>query len=441
MTGLITTSGRQWEDWSAEYKFLSQERFDPGVVFGAVRRGVVGHLAPDAPLVVAMDDTTAHKAGRKIPGAAWKRDPLGPPFHTNFVWGRRFLQISALAPAGREDAPGRAIPIDLLHAPSPKKPPAKAPPEAWTAYREEARATSLGRQAAGRLWALRAAMDADGEGGRPLWVCGDGGYTNRTVLRNLPGQTVMVGRVRSDAVMHPPPDPCAPPTRGRRRRYGAATITPEGVRQDGAIPWQTVPVYAAGKVHELRFKTVGPLLWRAAGPDLPMRLIVIAPLAYRPSKGSRLLYRNPAYLVCTGPEVAPDAVMKAYVSRWDIEVNFRDEKQIFGFDEAQVRTEPGARLAPALAVGSYALLLLASLRTFGANGLPQALPAPKWRRGTPRPRASTAALVNHLRFEMWSRTIGAGNFSRFVSESPPAPKSEKCIPNLPSAIFCAQPSA
>ena len=134
MTGLITTSGRQWEDWSAEYKFLSQERFDPGVVFGAVRRGVVGHLAPDAPLVVAMDDTTTRKAGRKIPGAAWKRDPLGPPFHTNFVWGRRFLQISALAPAGREDAPGRAIPIDLLsmrrarRSPRPRPPPKPGTP-------------------------------------------------------------------------------------------------------------------------------------------------------------------------------------------------------------------------------------------------------------------------------------------------------------------------
>lgn len=433
--------GRQWEDWSAEYKFLSQERFDPSVVFGAVRRGVVSQLAPDAPLVVAMDDTTTRKAGRKIPGAGWKRDPLGPPFHTNFVWGRRFLQISALTPAGLEAAPGRAIPIDLFHAPSPKKPPAKAAPEAWDAYREEARATSLGRQAAGRLSALRAGMDADGEAGRPLWVCGDGGYSNRTVLRNLPPRTVMVGRVRSDAVMHPPPDPDAPPARGRRRRYGTATITPEGVRQDGTIPWQTAPVYAAGKVHELRFKTVGPLLWRAAGPDLPMRLLVIAPLAYRPSKGSRLLYRNPAYLVCTGLDAPPEDVLKAYVARWDIEVNFRDEKQVFGLDEAQVRTEPGARLAPALAVGAYALLLLAATRAFGANGIPEALPAPKWRRRTTPLRASTRTLVNHLRFEMWSRTIGAGNFSHFASESPPASKSEKCIPNLPSAIFCAQSAA
>jgi len=441
VTGLITTSGRQWDDWSADYRLFSQERFDPGGVFAVVRRGVVDRLAPQAPLVVAMDDTTTRKAGRKIPGTGWRRDPLGPPFRTNFIWGRRFLQLSATVPAGGEDAPGRAVPIDLHHAPSVKRPSRNAPEEAWAAYREERRRRSLGRQALERLTALRGKMDDEGERERPLWVCGDGGYTNKTVLRDLPRNTAMIGRIRADAVLHPPPEPGAPPARGRRRCYGTDVLTPEGVRQDEAVPWQTTRAYAAGKVHDLRFKTVGPLLWRAAGPGIPMRLIVIAPLAYRPSKGSRLLYRNPAYLICTGPEIPPEEVLKAYVARWDIEVNFRDEKQLFGLDEAQVRTEPGARLAPALAVGAYAILLLAGVRAFGANGLPQTLPAPKWRRRTTPARATTPALMNHLRFELWSRAIGAANFSHFAAQPAPAAKPEKYLPSLPSTLFYARPAA
>jgi len=36
VTGLITTSGRQWDDWSADYRLLSQERFDPDGVFSVV---------------------------------------------------------------------------------------------------------------------------------------------------------------------------------------------------------------------------------------------------------------------------------------------------------------------------------------------------------------------------------------------------------------------
>ena len=440
MTGLITTSGKQWDDWSADYRLLSKERLDPGELFAVIRHGVEICLAPQAPLVVAMDDTTTHKDGRKIPGAGWRRDPLGPPFRTNFIWARRFLQLSAIVPAGAEDAPGRAIPIDLHHAPSAKKPSHRAPEEAWAAYREESRRRSLGCQASERLADLRDRMDKEGEGNRPLWVCADGGYTNKTVLRKLPCHTTMIGRIRADAVLHPAPTQAAVPARGRRRIYGNDVITPEGIRQDETVPWQTASVYAAGKIHSLRFKTVAPLLWRAAGADIPMRLIVIAPLAYRPSKGSKLLYRNPAYLICTGPEIPPGEILKAFVSRWDIEVNFRDEKQLFGLDEAQVRTEPSSRLAPALAVSAYALLLLAAVKVFGANGLPQALPPPKWHRATP-PRATTATLLNHLRFELWSRSIATANFSRFPARPAPAAKSEKYLPNLPSALFYAHPAA
>ena len=441
VTGLITTSGRQGDDWSADYRLLAKERFDPDRVFGVVRRGVMDRLALQAPLVVAMDDTTTRKDGRKIPGTGWRRDPLGPPFRANFIWGRRFLQLSAIVPAGREEAPARALPIDLHHAPSVKKPPKKATEEAWAAYREESRRRSLGRQALERLVALRGQMDAEGEQNRPLWVCADGGYTNKTVLRELPRHTAMIGRIRADAVLHPPPEPGAAPVRGRHRSYGKSVLTPEGVRQDDSIPWQTTRIYAASKVHDLKFKSVGPLLWRAAGPGIPMRLVVIAPLGYRPSRGHRLLYRNPAYLITTGAEIAPEDALKAYVARWDIEVNFRDEKQLFGLDEAQVRTEPSARLAPALAVSAYALLLLSGVRAFGANGLPMTLPPPKWRCRTTPARVTTASLMNHLRFELWSRAIGTAHFSHFATQPTPDAKSEKYLPHLPSALFYARPAA
>ena len=32
-------------------------------------------------------------------------------------------------------------------------------------------------------------------------------------------------------------------------------------------------------------------------------LIIIAPLAYRPRKGAKLLYRQPAYLICRDPSM------------------------------------------------------------------------------------------------------------------------------------------
>lgn len=442
VSGLITTSGCQWNDWSADYRLLSKERYDPEAVFGVVRQELTDSLKEASPLLVAIDDTTSRKKGRKIPGTAWRRDSMSPPFHPNLIWGQRFIQLSGIFPPDKKDAPGRAIPIDLHHAPSAKKPSKKAPPESWAEYRRACKQQSLSRQGVERIQKLRADMDDDGETERSLWMVGDGSYTNGTVLKNIPENTVFTGRIRSDAKLHlPPTEEEVSGKLGRRLKYGKTIIRPEEVRQDPTIEWQKTPVYAAGKVHEFRYKTVGPLLWRKSGADRPLRLVIIAPLGYRLTRHSKLLYRRPAYLICTDPNIIAADLVKAYVNRWDIEVNFRDEKGLLGFNEAQVRTEAGSRLAPALAVSAYAILLLAASKVFGANGIPSALPPPKWRKNMKRSRASTNDLMNHLRFELWATAIGKSNFSHFATPHQANTKSEKYLPNLPSALFYAHPSA
>lgn len=441
MTSLISTSGRQFRDWSADYRFFSKERFDPRCIFEVIRSAILEDLGPECPLVVAMDDTISKRKGRKIPGTSWRRDPMSPPFHPNFVWGRRFLQVSAVLPSQHDQGPSRAIPIDFAHAPTPKKPKKKAPSQAWTQYRRDCRAQSISQQGVDRLAELRSQMNRDGETDRPLWVSVDGSFTNGTVLKQLPEQTILIGRIRRDARLHPLPDPKCDGTMGRTRLYGKAIITPEQVRQDQSIQWQCASVYAAGKVHTMRYKTVSPLLWRAAGPQRQLRLLVIAPLTYRPSRRSRLLYRHPAFLICTDPSLSPEQVLRAYVSRWDIEVNFRDEKQLIGFDEAQVRSPASSCNAPALAVAAYSILLLAASRVFGVNGCPSALPPPKWRASKAKPRASTADLMNHLRFELWGRAISIPTFSHFANTDLPAANTEKLQPDLASTLFYAQPRA
>jgi hypothetical protein len=441
VTSLISTSGRQFDDWTADYRFFSKERFDPSSLFDSIRREILDDLGPDRPLVVAMDDTISQKKGRKIPGTSWRRDPMSPPFQANLVWGRRFIQVSAVLPSDQDEKPGRAIPIGFTHAPTPIRPKKKASPQRWAQYRRECRARSLSQQGVERLHELRSKMSCDGQADRPLWVSVDGSYTNGTVLKRLPDQTTLIGRIRRDARLHPLPEPRRDGTVGRARLYGTRIITPEEVRQDPTIEWQSARVYAAGKVHTMRYKTVSPLLWRTAGADRPLRLLVIAPLAYRPSLRSRVLYRHPAFLICTDPDPDPEQVLKAYVSRWDIEVNIRDEKQLLGFDEAQVRTPESACTAPSFAVAAYSILLLAAARAFGVNGVPSALPPPKWRARHTKPRASTSDLINHLRFELWGRAISASSFSHFATPRPPTQKAQKLQPSLASTLFYAQSRA
>lgn len=440
LTGLLCAGNRQFDDWSAAYRLFTRKRFSPAPLFAVVRRAVAELTPPAAPLVVSMDDTLLRKTGRKVHGVAWKRDPMSPPFHVNFVRGVRMLQISAAITS--PDAPGEArmVPIDFIHAPSASKPRKGASPEEMDAFKKARRETNLCRYGAGRVGALREEMDKDpATARRALWTLVDGSYTNKNLLRRVPDNTVVIGRIRGDAKLFYPPDGTSAPAKGRKRSYGGRAPTPEELRKDESAAWQTVSAWACGKKHDFRVKTIERVMWPAAGPSAVLRLVVIAPLAYRPRKGAKLLYRRPAYLICTDPAVPLEELVQAYVWRWDVEVNFRDEKQLMGIEEPQVRRADAVENVPAFLAGAYALLLVAAVKAFGVGGTPDALPAPKWRKNAKPRRASAASLINHLRYELWGKALGAeeGHFSGFVDVSSRDTKPEKCLPDLATSVFYA----
>jgi len=354
---MLCASAQQFTDWSAAYRLFERERFDREALFAPVRREVVERLGKEEPLVVMMDDTLIRKRGRKVHGTGWRRDPLGPSFCTNFVWGQRFLQVSAALPDPDMAGRARGVPIDLTHAPSPAKPGKRASEETWKEYRLQQQAMKVSSIGAARIMEIRKKLDQD-DAGRRLIVSIDGGFTNRAVFRNLPQNTVAIGRIRKDAKLFLAPEEETTPRRGRRRWYGKPLPTPEQIRQDKSIPWDTVEAFAAGKTHSFEVKTITAVRWLGSG-DRDTRLVVIRPLAYRPKKGARLLYRNPVYLLCTDAELPLGKLLQSYLWRWEVELNFRDEKTVMGVGEAQVRTKAAVETVPAFVVAAYAFLLLA----------------------------------------------------------------------------------
>jgi hypothetical protein len=428
LTGVLGTSGRLFCDWSADYRMYSDQRVDPETLFAPVRQSLIERLPLEAPLVAALDDTRLRKTGRKTHGVKYMRDPLGPPFHMNLVKAQRFLQISMASPS--DTGMARMIPIDFVHAPAPRKPRPNADEQTCRLFQEAQRCMALPKVAADRLTALRTAMDRQAQENRRLWIVVDGGYTNRTFIKHLPPRTMAVGRIRSDAKLyHLPKSSAGNP--GRHRVYGTRAPTPEALRKDDTIAWEKVEVFAAGKRHQFKIKTLSPLRWRPAGQTYNLRLIVIAPLAYRLTKQSRLLYRQPAYLICTDPESPIQEVLQSYIWRWDIEVNFRDEKTLLGVGQAQVRLEHSVQNVPALAVAAYAMLLTSSIQAYGPTGQPDSLLPPKWRRKqTLRP--STQTLLQHLRHEVWAQAIRS---SGFVSSPPSNTKPQNLHATLESALF------
>ena len=399
LTNLLCTAGRQAIDWSADYRLFSEDQWDPQRLFAVVLDRVLERLPAGEPLVLAMDDTHVSKTGKHVPGASYRRDPLSPAFHCNLVRAQRFLQVSAALHAAAGPGPARCIPVAYEHAPSVPHPKKSDPPERWQEYRRQQKLDNLSTRGLAVIKRLRREMDRRLHGrGRRLVLGVDASYTNQTVLRGLPARVVLVGRIRRDAALF------ALPEGGRRGRYGRPLCTPEQLRQDSSIAWQTVQAYAAGKMHEFRVKTMGPALWKKAGMDRPVRIMVVAPVGYRLRQGSKLLYRQPAFLLCSDPQMPDEQMLQDYLWRWGVEVNHRDEKQIIGVGQAQVTNEQSARRQPALAVFSYATLLLAAADTWGIDAIEGPLPPPKWRTGTSG-RLTTQQMVQELRSEVWAQGL------------------------------------
>jgi hypothetical protein len=123
ITNPMTTSGRQFVDWSADYRLYGKERIDCEQLFAHICKEVI-NLNGKRPLVTALDDSLLRKTGKKIPGVKYARDPMGPPFQVNFVRGQRVIQMSGALCEGPQ---ARMIPVMFRDASTPDKPKRLAP--------------------------------------------------------------------------------------------------------------------------------------------------------------------------------------------------------------------------------------------------------------------------------------------------------------------------
>ena len=433
LSGLITTFGKQFRDWSADYSLYSKDRVDEGVIFNQIRKQIDSLTAGSRRLCLALDDTILRKTGKTIPGSAWRKDPLGPPFNLNLVWAQRRIQLSAAVSDEANEV--RMIPVCFQDASTPRKPRKTAPPEVLELYKERMKQRNLNTLAVENLHQLQEQRAAENSGSAPaLHVLVDGSYTNKNVLRHLPENTTLIGRIRKDAKLSAKPDTQA--ARGRRRFYGADLPTPEEIRQDPDIAWITVRARASGKWRDFQVKTLSPVRWRAAG-ELDLRLVVIRPVGYRLRRGARRLYTKPAYLICTDPKLSLEELLQEYIWRWDIEVNHRDEKTILGVGQAQVRNPHSVENVPAMAVAAYAMLQLAAIKAYGPGGKPAVIPEAKWRKPGKKKRPSAQDLVNELRRELWALAIRPEILSDFMNTAHGHSKPDKFEPNLCSTLFAA----
>jgi len=385
------TSALEWldqrqEDWSADYRLFSQAHWESQAAFAPVLTQGLSHSSCRTERVYfGQDDTLLRKSSRKIPGTRYARDPLSPPFQVNLVLGQRFVQTSLLLQPGGAEHPWRALPVSFTQAPTPKIP-KRASPEEQAALKEERKKHRLSLVALEQLGFCRQYLDNQ-PGGRQRWLIDvvDGGYSNRTFFEGIPERTHVVGRIRKDAKFR---DYLPPNQRQGARKYGADLPTPLAYLQDPNLPWQSINVFVAGQVRTLQYKEVPLLCWPKVTHERQMRLLLIKAAGYRLRQGSKLLYREPAFLITTDLTTPAAELIAAYLARWEVEVNFREEKTLLGVGQAQVRNPESVARAPAFLVAAYSMLLWSNIRLFGDRRTPDFERLPAWRNSEPvRPSA------------------------------------------------------
>jgi DDE superfamily endonuclease len=397
-TRALCASGRSQADWSADYRLFSRCRWSPCALFRPILQNACKHVN-ESLIAVAFDDTLIRKTGKKIKGSSWQKDPLSPHFCCNFVRGIRYLQASVLLPLYncKESKPCRAIPVQFSQLPKFKKPRKTDPDEKWQAYYKLTRKFNASTEFVKQMRYLRHELDIAGQNGKPMLAVVDASYINQTCLRAEIPNVSIIGRTRKNAKIH------FRSQESGRRFYSQQSFAPEELRKIDQYPYKKTSAHYAGEHRQIFYKDFSEVFWKSVTKRKPLRLIILSPTPYRRSQKSKIEYREPAYLFTTNFELDAQTLIQKYLDRWQIEVNFREEKEQMTVGKQQVWSERSIPRAPAFVVACYAALVLAGVLHFSDCRQHEAFEMlPKWRNKRPV-RPSIKDLSTVLRRELFEK--------------------------------------
>ena len=390
------------DNWSASYRLLSTGKWKLQELSWTLLDMALAFTCKDACLFFAVDDTLMRKTGRRIPGCSYARDPLSPPFQTNLIWGQRVICVSILIRSSCTSS-YRSIPIFFLHIPTVKISSHASQEERETLIelQKKSRMSVAGRDLVNEI---RRHLDAIGQGGRKMVICGDGSFANRAFMENPPHDTAMVCRCRSDLALF---RPLSKEERKGKRLYGERLRTPAELGGDRSEPSTRLE---CGIMHQhaiIEYKSMNNVRWKTVLKKQPCSVLAIRGQFY--SKYGRRNRTEPAYLVMTG-DIAVDTagddlcikldlLCECYLLRWEIEVGFRDQKNWLGIGKAQVRNQTSVKRTPAFMSACYSMLLMASMKVFDDKRTADFKKLPKWRNVAPL-RPSIRDMVELLKREI-----------------------------------------
>jgi hypothetical protein len=300
-------------------------------LFACWARCLVSRLAADQKtLLLAIDDTTHKKTGRKVVGARVCRDAVrSTGSETVFCWALQYVPLCLVFHPSWGGEP-LAIPVNIR------------------LNRKNRQGITLLDHAEDMLRELAVWLPE-----HDFRLVADGAYA--PLAGRLPPRVTLVSRLRADAALYELPAPRKPRVRGRPRLKGARLPKPlELAKTAPAREWMLVETCERGNIRE-RLLYTRQVVWAHVSKK-PILLVIS-----RDPEGKEA----DDFFFSTDVTSSPALSISDFSDRWSMEDTFRNVKQYLGAQEPQSWKDVAPERAGAFSYLVYGAVWLARMEREG----------------------------------------------------------------------------
>jgi hypothetical protein len=293
----------------------SRDRFGL-IVFGLIEHYISGTI------LLSLDDTLAHKRGRKMYGVGMHHDPLlSGQGKIVTSWGHNWVVLAVVVQFA--NWPHRVFSLPILFRLYVNK---KSAAKSKVAYRTHS-----------ELALEMLSLVCEHRKNRHFHVVADSAYGGQQVLHHLPRNCDLTSGLKLNARLYEAPPPRQNGQRGRPRKRGGRLPSPDQMLKAGA---QSLQMNLYGRKNDVEVAYTKGYLFST--PNRLLAVVAVEPLR----QGCR---RRAFYSTCH--DASAEQILTWYAQRWSLEVTFHDSKQHLGFEDppgwsrrAVERTAPMAML-------------------------------------------------------------------------------------------------
>lgn len=359
------------------HRFLSRATWNALTLAQVLAHQVLLLLPVDAPVLLAVDDTTERRWGPKVHGKGCHRDAIrSSQKRVIHCFGHKWVVLAVLVKFPFCANPW-ALPIAAMLYRSVKADQAEG--KRHRTLCDWARSMlSLTRR-----WFPR----------RKFVVLGDGGYSSVRFANQCKALAMtLVGKIRKDTVLYDPPPPRRKGQRGRPRKKGERLPSPSQVAANEETNWTEGEVqWYGGKRKRVRWTT------GVGHRHAPHEELIEVRWVYVQDPSGRT--RDECFF-STDITMDPRAIVELYVARWPLETTFEETRAHLGLETSRNWCRSSVERTVPCLLGLFSLIAVWYFRYHNGNPPPPA--QDPWYE-KPHPTFSDAIVA--LRQHLWAIRI------------------------------------